>query len=153
MLQGSVVQTTPPVVHPEKKVVLFYATIQHGLRPQYRLGFAWHSEIGESGKDCTIVSKATLDKTVIHQAQCAYNRQAEQVFPIMDVDKEAVIEITNNSAGFIPLLKGWIEPWITLNLGISLGAMGESLREYNIEYKASWEDENYQWVSLPSHKN
>jgi hypothetical protein len=51
--------------------------------------------------------------------------------------------------------KSWctLEPRIIIILGVTPGALGESLREHNIEYKANWEDENYQWVSLPSHKN
>ncbi len=66
---------------------------------RYRVHFAWHPQIGHQGKNCLIVSRATLDKAIIHHAIYPYNRQAEQVFPITALDKEAVIDVIDPVSG------------------------------------------------------
>ena len=68
---------------------------------RYRLHFAWHPQIGPKGKDCTIISRATLDKTLIQQALYPYNRQAEQLFPITAIDNEAVIDVIDTFTGLL----------------------------------------------------
>ena len=68
---------------------------------RYRLNFAWHPRLGGDGKGCTIISWATLEKTVIHQALFPYNGNTEQFLPITAIDKEAVIEVIDQASGLL----------------------------------------------------